>query len=107
MATIGAAVDPLNITWQAPLNYNSTTRAASIDLSGYVSTISFSTFSTSTLLSISNLSNKTNFSKLLVSGVSTFLSSLNVSGTTTLEGGTKLGSLLYKPCISPNFEILS
>ena len=41
-----------------------------------------------------NLSNKTNFSNLLVSGSSTLLSSLNVSGTTTLNGITTCRSSL-------------
>ena len=51
-----------------------------IDPLAYVETTTFSTFSTSTLLSINNLNNKTNFSNLLISGSSTLLSTLNVSG---------------------------
>ncbi len=62
------------------------------DLSGYVENATFSTFSTSTLLSIKNLNNtttnlndKTNFSNLFVSNSSILLSSLHISGRSTLN----------------------
>ena len=61
----------------------------SSDLSGYVETTTFST--TSTLLSIDDLNNKINFSNLYVSGSSTFSSSLNVSGRSTLNNVNILG----------------
>jgi hypothetical protein len=60
--------------------------------------ISLSTYST---LSINNLNglattiyNKTNFTNLYVSGASTVLSSLNVSGNTTLNNATTINSSL-------------
>jgi hypothetical protein len=50
--------------------------------------------STNSTLSINNLNNKTNFSNLLVSNASTFRSSLNVSGPTTLNNITTINSTL-------------
>jgi len=90
----GPAGNPLSITWQSPLNYNSTNNTASINLSDYVNNTTFSTFSTSTLLSINNLNNKTNFSSFLISNASTLLSALNVSGFTTLNSATTINSTL-------------
>ena len=57
----------------------------SIDLTGNVNTTTFSSFSTSTLLSIDNLNNKANFSNLIITGASTLLSSFNVSGQTNFK----------------------
>ena len=65
----------------------------SIDPLAYVATTTFTAFSTSTLLSINNLNNRTNFSNLFITGASTLLSSFNVSGQSNLNNVDIKGNL--------------
>ena len=77
------------------LNCNAITNKP--DLSVYATNTILNSYSTSSMLAINNLNNKTNFTNLLVSGASTCSSSLNVLGATTLNNGaTCLSSLNVK-----------
>ena len=71
------------------------------DLTEYATNTNLKNLSSNSTLSINNLNatstsllNKTNFSNLVVSGASTYLSSLNVSGNTTLNNSTTINSSL-------------
>ena len=72
-----------SVTALTNLNYNAITNKP--DLSVYATNTILNSYSTSSMLAINNLNNKTNFTNLLVSGASTCSSSLNVSGITTFN----------------------
>jgi hypothetical protein len=81
------------------LNYNAVTNKP--DLSVYATSTNLNNLSTYSALNIPNLQatstsifNKTNFTNLYVSGASTLLSSLNISGATTLNNAATLLSSL-------------
>ena len=100
-------IDNLNATSTTilgNLNSLSTNSILSINNLNATSTTTFNnlnSLSTNSILSINNLNatstsifNKTNFTNLYVSNASTLLSSLNVSGTTTLNSATTINSTL-------------